>query len=100
MHSYAVLAPVVHLLLDKDLRRSVARFVNEGTFELSPFTIGTALAADKVARENRQQHVHVLPKVSIIDSPGERRHQNLTRSMSDSDKTRGSGNGHKKGYIV
>lgn len=66
MHSYAVLAPVVHLMLDKDLRSSVSRFINEGTFELSPFSIATAMAADKA--NTRQRHFdHVLPKVSVID---------------------------------
>lgn len=73
MHSYAVLAPIVHLMLDKDLRSSVSRFINEGTFELSPFSIATAIAADNA--NARQRHLdHVLPKVSVIDDDNPPRH--------------------------
>lgn len=91
MHSYAVLAPVVHLLLDADLRRSVTRFINEGTFELSPFSITTAMAADKAMGNNIS---HVLPKVSVIEGPHSHHHhhshyhrqQHLTKSFSDTDR--------------
>lgn len=68
MHSYAVLAPMFHLILDNDLRRSVARFINEGTFELPPFEVATATMVANKPNIHQQHFEHVLPKVSVIEN--------------------------------
>lgn len=71
MHSYAVAAPIVHLCLDRELRLSVIRFVNEGTFELPPLSGG--LPGNDIMQKKTLNHA--ITKVSVIEPSSDGQHR-------------------------